>query len=284
MRLFLVALLICIASLGFTQMTYIETDNITYTSASGQPQQLDQFVPFHQKGQPAMPGIIFVHGGGWVSGEKEDFKSWGQYYAGLGYVCVSINYRMIPNQWPAEIDDPQAAVRWMRKNASSLNLNPNLIGAVGASAGGHLVLFLGETDTLHDFDPTLHGYSSKVQAVADFYGPTDFNNPSEWSPSIWELILELVGPAALGNFVIASPINYCTAADSPTVVFQGDADPTVPVNQSREIVARKQALGSDVNYYEFPGEGHGFNGTDTWTCILIINSFFGSLLNPPKHL
>jgi acetyl esterase/lipase len=284
-------------SAGAQQYGYKETDNITYTSVGGVVRQLDLFQPtlatskmgpvsyVHQilsqlKNNNTYPGIIFVHGGGWTAGEKEDFQAWGQYYAEQGYVCTSINYRMTPQYvWPAEIDDTQAAVRWMRKNAQSIGLVPSQIGAVGASAGGHLVLFLGETDTLNDIDPALSGYSSKVQAVGDYYGPTDFSNFHEWDPGIWSLVQSLLNySTARSDYYWASPINWVSNAEAPMMVFQGDADPTVPVTQARRIVAKMQSIGAPVTYYEFPGQGHGFDGPTTWQSILYLNDFFAATL------
>lgn len=280
MRWFLGFLALVGAAVGMGQYTVTQYNDLVYTTASGYPQTLDLFVPI--TGVQPRPAIVFVHGGGWSGGSKADFDSWGQYYGAMGYVCISINYRLTPaHYWPAQIDDTQAAVRWMRKMADSLNVNPNRIGAVGASAGGHLVLFLGETDTLHDFDPTLSGYSSKVQAVADYFGPSDMTRQNEWDPSIWALIQALAGPGSKSmaqRWTAGSPLYYVKPTDSPTIVFQGDADPIVPVDQSRRIVARKQAVGAPVSYYEFPGEGHGFSNDPFWVSVNAITSFFAGHL------
>lgn len=265
-------------SLGQFQVT--EYDNLVYTQASGYPQTLDLFVP--NSAGAARPAIVFVHGGGWSAGDKTDFSGYCSYYAAMGYVCATINYRLAPQHvWPAQIDDTQAAVRWMRRWASVLNLDPKRVGAVGASAGGHLVLFLGEIETLHDFDPALTGYSSKVEAVADYYGPTDFTHPREWNPAIWQLIEAMLGThiSISGRRpAVASPLFSVTAADAPTVIFQGDADPIVPVDQSRRIVAKKEQLGDIVDYYEFPGEGHGFSNDPFWISVNAITSFFAAHL------
>ncbi len=282
MRTVFAALVALLTTLGFAQAggRVKETYNIVYTSASGFPQRLDLFQPtFTSRNRP---GIVMVHGGGWSGGDKSAYTALARHYANLGYVCTSINYRLTPaHVWPAQIDDTQAAVRWMRKNAFVLGLNPNRIGAVGASAGGHLVLFLGETDTLNDFDPLLSGYSSRVQAVVDYFGPTDMTVPSEWAPGIWTLIQNLVGePYRPGSpaYRAVSPLYYVTPDDAPTVVFHGTADATVPVAQSQRIFAAMQANQVPVSYFQFAGEGHGFTGPTNNFTINVMSAFFAQEL------
>jgi acetyl esterase/lipase len=271
-----------LAALGFAQAGVRETYNIVYTSASGFPQRLDLFQPLFSSRN--RPGIVMVHGGGWSGGDKSAYTALGRYYAGLGYVCVSINYRLSPTHvWPAQLDDTQAAVRWMRKYSRVLGVNPQKIGAVGGSAGGHLVLFLGETDTLNDFDPGLSGYSSRVQAVVDYFGPTDLTNPLEWHPSIWTLIFNLVGqPWFAGSpaYQAPSPLFFVSQGDAPTVIFHGTADTIVPVSQSQRIVPVMQLNQIPVDYYEFPGQGHGFTSAVNNFSIQVMTAFFGQRLGP----
>jgi acetyl esterase/lipase len=288
MRRLLVLLAVLAAALGQAQVR--ETYNIVYTSASGFPQRLDLFQPALSPftlpvfSSHRRPGIVMVHGGGWSGGDKSAYTALGRYYAALGYVCVSINYRLAPlHVWPAQIDDTQAAVRWMRKNSRALGVDPSRIGAVGASAGGHLVLFLGETDTFNDFDPLLSGYSSRVQAVVDYFGPTDMTNPIEWASNIWLLIQNLVGQTWLPGsaaYRAVSPLYYVTPDDAPTVVFHGTADNVVPVAQSQRIVAAMQSSLVPVAYYQFPGEGHGFTGGVSNFTVNVMTAFFAQELGP----
>lgn len=281
MRALFGLLLTVLAGVASAQQPYTEYHDLVYTQASGYPQTLDLYVPSLASGR-SRPGIIFVHGGGWAAGDKEDFASWARYYAAQGYVSASINYRLAPQHvWPAQIDDTQAAVRWMRKYAPYLGLNPNKIGAVGASAGGHLALFLGQVDTFNDFDPDLRGYSSRVQAVADFFGPADFSMKSEWTDWVWQLIESFVGGRWMSGpkpFKAASPLTYVTSEDAPTLIFHGSADDIVPVSQSRRIAAKMKSFGVPVDYYEFAGEGHGFTYDTTIFCIQKMDAFFAARL------
>lgn len=276
----LVLPLALVSAVASAQFGVVETHDIVYTQGGGAPQTLDLYHPVVAAGD-LRPAIVFVHGGGWSGGSKEDFAGWGQYYGAQGYVCISINYRLSPQYaWPAQIDDTQAAVRWLRKNAGAIGLDPNRIGAVGASAGGHLVLLLGQTDTMHDVEPGLKGFSSRVQAVCDYYGPTDLTIQAEWDPIVWQLISWLAGGGAPNrnpNYGRASPIRYVTSDDAPTLIFHGDVDNIVPVQQSRKLYQAMLAKGVPVIYHEFAGEGHGF-GNAFWTSVFALTDFFNAKL------
>jgi len=239
-----------------------ETRDVVYTQGGGAPQKLDLFVPVPMT-VAKRPAIVFVHGGGWSGGSKADFTDWARYYARKGYVCTSIDYRLAPRHvWPAQIDDAHASVRWLRKNAAVLGVDARRIAALGASAGGHLVLLLGTTETLNDVDPDLHGYSSKVQAVVDYYGPTDFRYPKEWDPLVWGLIESMVGKPVTESpwlYRQAAPLSHVSADDAPMLVFQGTVDPIVPPVQSRRLDALLTSLEMSHQYHEFPYEGHGFS-------------------------
>lgn len=276
MRRFLCILAIGLACLVHGQVAVYA--DLVYTQASGFPQKLDLYLPT----APSEPraAIVFIHGGGWSAGDKADFAGFAQYYAQLGFVCVSINYRLTPiHVWPAQINDSQAAVRWVRKWSAVLNVNPQRIGSLGGSAGGHLALILGQVETLHDFDPELSGYSSRVQAVADYFGPTDLTNREDWDPWVWLLIRDLLGASGLRHKVanprVASPLFLATRSDAPSLLLHGDLDTIVRVEQSRRLVARKLALGSVVEYHEYSGEGHGFSEGPFWASVNAITSFFG---------
>jgi acetyl esterase/lipase len=276
-RVWPAALLSLAVAAAHAQYTYNSYYDLVYTNGGGAPQTLDLFIP-NKPGTDPLPAIVFVHGGGWVGGSKEDFRGYAQYYAQTGYVTISINYRLTPNwHWMAQIDDCQAAVRWLRKYASIIRVNPDKIGCCGASAGGHLVLWMGTTDTLNDLDPDLHGYSSRVQAVVDYFGPTDMTKPYEWDPSIWFLIVSLVGRNPVSDYlayVNVSPLYFASPDDAPTLMFHGDSDPIVPVAQSRRMQARLLQAGVPVWYYEYPGQGHGFNAFYAWDSLVRINGFF----------
>ncbi|MBS1722150.1 MAG: alpha/beta hydrolase [Armatimonadetes bacterium] len=281
MRTFLLCGLLALPLAATAQhFAVAEYHDVVYTQGGGIPQALDAFMPLPVIGN-GRAAIVFVHGGGWAAGSKADFDDWGRYYAAKGYVCVSIDYRLAPQSiWPAQIDDTQAAVRWMRKWAPVLAIDPDRIGALGASAGGHLVLLLAGTDTLHDTDPDLRGYSSRVKQVVDFCGPTDFSNADEWNPAIWPLVTQMVGkPWSKLSMLYraASPLSHVTPGDTECLLLHGTADDVVPVDQSRRLAAKMQATGVPVEYMEFPGEGHGFSQNAMNACLPRIDAHFAKL-------
>ena len=123
------------------------------------------------------PAILFVHGGGWSGGDKKDFRDLAIGATNAGYATFSVGYRLATektNKYPAQIDDVQRAVRWIRAHAARFGVDPNRIGALGASAGGHLVALLGTRDTRDNSIAELTAYSSRVTCVVDMFGPTDF--------------------------------------------------------------------------------------------------------------
>ena len=145
-------------------------NDVAYGTAPAQ--KMDVYLPSGFTGR--RPGVILIHGGGWQAGDKNFYTGMGQALAARGFVAFSVNYRLTPAaQYPAQADDVQRAVRWMRGHAADYALDPARVGALGDSAGGHLSLILGTHDTLNNTDPALAAQSSRVQCVVDFYGPSD---------------------------------------------------------------------------------------------------------------
>ncbi|MGB7088391.1 MAG: alpha/beta hydrolase, partial [Phormidesmis sp.] len=138
--------------------------------------QLDLYRP-EQVDVPAAgwPVIVYIHGGGWVEQSRRDCP--GEQLSGYGYAIACVSYRYSSEAtFPAQIHDVKGAVRWLRAHAQTYQLNPDKVGAFGESAGGHLSALLGTSAGIAPLEGP-HGYSelsSAVQAVADWYGPTDF--------------------------------------------------------------------------------------------------------------
>jgi acetyl esterase/lipase len=188
-----------------------------------------------------MPAIIHIHGGGWIAGDKR----WDAGLAGFanhGYFAASIEYRLDNvAKWPAQIQDCKCAVRWLRANAAKYNVDPNRIGVIGESAGGHLVACLDTmTDPKLEGDGGWPGVSSAVQAVVDFYGPTDFLTPDIYTEEAKRLTMGLFGVPRDQNpdlWKSASPVFFVAAGDPPVLMVHGDADPLVPLAQSQVFAA-----------------------------------------------
>jgi len=124
--------------------------------------------------------IVWVHGGAWLGGSKDRCPALS--FLRDGFAVASVNYRLSQHAlFPAQIEDCKAAVRWLRAQATTYMLDPDRIGVWGASAGGHLVALLGTTGDVKEFDTGGHlAHSSRVQAVCDFFGPTDFTRMSQF--------------------------------------------------------------------------------------------------------
>lgn len=219
--------------------------------------KLDLFVP---KGDGPFPLVIYVHGGSWEGGSKDGNAA--ASIAAKGFAVASINYRLSNHAvFPAQIEDCRAAVRFLRSNAKKYKLNSDRFGAVGLSAGGHLVSLLGTGCDVKELDGKngKQDVSCAVQAVVDFYGPTDLaklspafakNNP------VTRLLGGTTGDkkelATLGN-----PITHISKKTPPFLIIHGDKDTLVPVSQSELLSEALKKEKVDSTLVVVPGAGHG---------------------------
>src|SRR5713101_8014594 len=154
--------------------------DLEYVKGGHERQKLDLYLP--EKSDGPLPLIVWIHGGGWIGGNKENPP--GLEFLNRGYALASINYRLSQHaKFPAQIEDCKAALRWLRANAKTYNLDPDRIGVWGESAGGHLVALLGTTGDVKELEGEEGNpqQSSEVQAVVDWFGPTDFLKIGEQS-------------------------------------------------------------------------------------------------------
>lgn len=268
--LFCLLLLVLTSNVHSADIPLREELDVKYGEAGGQPLLLDVFRPEQQQGK--LPVVVYVHGGGWSGGNKNDFRSGARGLAKAGYVTFTIGYRLVRTndvnnitRWPAQIDDVQRAIRWIRSKADEYQLDPDKIGAVGASAGGHLVSLLGTIDTRDNSDKALAKYSSKVQCVINIFGPADltddFTKKVSAGPMVQTLVDNLmVKPKAtnLDLYKQASPLFQVNAKSAPFIHFHGTVDPLVPLEQSKRLDAALKKAGVESTLVIFEGEGHGF--------------------------
>jgi acetyl esterase/lipase len=238
--------------------------DIPYVTSGHERQKLDLYLP---KAGKKLPLIIWVHGGAWLEGSKEDNVPLG--YLSDSYAVASINYRLSQDAiFPAQIEDCKAAVRWLRANAEKYKVDPNRFGAWGESAGGHLVAMLGTTGDVNKFDKGENpGISSRVQAVVDYFGPTDFLQMDEHRLSDGQVHNTPDSPESRliggpiqenkGKVAKANPITYVTKDDPAFLIIHGDADLLVPHHQSELLEAALKKAGVPVSFYTVKGEGHG---------------------------
>ena len=240
--------------------------DIAYVTDGHERQKLDLYVPA-DTGEN-LPLIIWVHGGAWLGGNKTHYRP--MEYLSAGYAGASINYRLSQHAvFPAQIEDVKAAIRWLRANAETYRLDPNRFAAWGSSAGGHLVAMLGTAGDVAEFEVGKNlEVSSKVQAVVDYFGPTDFLQmdahrlpdglvhdvpDSPESKLVGGPIQEHKDRVAKAN-----PITYVSKDDSPFLIIHGDQDKLVPFHQSMLLNDALEKAGVPVTFYRVEGSGHGW--------------------------
>jgi acetyl esterase/lipase len=192
-----------------------------------------------------------------------------------GYAVVDVGYRLSGEAiFPAQVEDCKAAVRWVRANAAKYGLDSERIGAWGSSAGGHLVSFLGTTGDVREFDTNANAkYSSRVHAVCDWFGPTDFLQMDKHAPEGSRLVhddakspesLLVGGPIQKEPYrslsAKANPITYVTKDDPPFLIMHGDKDMLVPLHQSELLYKALKKAGVDATLRVVKGAGHGLGG------------------------
>ena len=246
--------------------------------------KLDLYLP---KSDQPLPLIVWVHGGGWEMGSKERTKA-SLDLLEKGYAVASINYRLSQQAvFPAQIEDCKSAIRWLRANAKEHNLDPDHFGAWGESAGGHLVALLGTTgdaDFCSPDDPKK--CSSVVQAVCDWYGPTDFlhwgaitiDNPFARKPSAISRLFGGVVPEKIELAKQASPVLHASKGSAPFLIFHGDKDPLVPLQQSEELNEALKKAGAESSLHVVKNASHGGPGFMAPEVLREEEAFFGKYL------
>ena len=252
----------------------IKTD-IPYADTENPRQSLNLILPKDRK-KKILPALIYIHGGGWKNGNKNQGNVRLIPYVESGeYVGISIGYRLSGEaQWPAQIHDCKAAIRWVRGNAKNYGINPEKIGVFGTSAGGHLVAMLGTSENVKELEGDLGNYKkmkSTVHCVVNFFGPSALLEMSKYPSRIDHDAAnspesELIGGALQENkkkAMDASPINYVTKDDCPFIHVHGTDDQLVPYNQS--VILHKKLLenGCDSRLITVKGGGHGGFRNDT---------------------
>ncbi len=266
--------------------------DLEYVPGGHERNKLDLYLP-KQAGREGrtsdrLPLIIWVHGGAWRAGSKKNCPA--TRFLRKGYAVASINYRLSQHAiFPAQIEDCKAAVRWLRASSNRYGLDPKRIGVWGSSAGGHLVALLGTTGEVKEFDKGRNlNVSSRVQAVCDYFGPTDFTKISRFPSKIRHDApnspeSKLIGGPIQENKKAAqraNPITYVTKDDPPFLIVHGDKDQSVPHNQSQLLYEALKKAGVQVKFHTVKGAGHGrFNSPEV---DRMVDDFFDKYLKGKK--
>jgi pectinesterase len=231
--------------------------DVVYAENAGKPLRLDLYLPTPR---PAgkLPAIVVIRGGGWRIGDKNGFSKIARHLASQGFAAACIEYRTLPDhRFPTFVHDTKAAVRWVRANAVKYSLDPNHIGAIGGSAGGHLVSLLGTSHKVRELEGTggNPSQSSRVQAVVAMAPVVDLlvlpwgdRSESFFQPDLPQQT----------RMQLASPITHVDKDSAPILLLHGTSDATVPLSQSEAMAKRYRAAGLSVESYWFEGAPHPF--------------------------
>lgn len=266
--------------------------DLAYLPDGGEAQRLDLYLPAELPPHP-LPLIVHIHGGAWIGGSKFPCP-----YSDLvlhGYAVASVEYRFSQvAKFPAQIQDCQAAIRWLRANREKYQLDPAKIGVVGGSAGGHLAALVGTAGGSDAF-PAIGGnedQSDRVQAVCDVFGPSDFttvvkqaaedknvknifefNSPKDPYSALIGVPLETTAKSEA-----VSPVFYISADDPPVLILHGTHDALVPYAQSEQFARELEAAGVPVWLQTLPGAGHGGPAFGKASVLQLTRDFFDKFL------
>jgi acetyl esterase/lipase len=245
---------------------------ISYVQRGGHALQLDLYLPADAKAG-TVPGIVFVHGGGWRAGVRANFAPMAIRMAERGYAAATISYRLSPEAlYPAAVQDARAAVRWMRTHAGEYGIDPDRIAIGGGSAGGQIAALAGVTDGLARFDPDggPEAMSSSVQAIVNIDGLSDFtseaarkyeDDPAKQPSSAGAWFGgRYAEKAALWRE--ASPLFHVNAK-TPPILFIGSGQPRFSLGRE-EMVARLREFGVPSRVVSLPETPHSFWLFEPW--------------------
>ncbi len=233
-------------------------------------EKLDVYLPVDRASSVRSPAIVVIHGGGWSGGIKDARRELqlGVTFARAGYVAVSVEYLRERNSpWPQNIFDCKNAVRWIRANAERLQVDPDRIGVIGGSAGGHLALMVGYTAGVEELssEELYPGVRDDVQAVVNLYGITDLeverirSRPGRSPGRPWGFaLLNDEQQKDRRQWKLGAPIEHVTSATVPTMILHGDEDLTVDVEHAQILAEKLEDAGVPHEVQILPGAPHSF--------------------------
>jgi acetyl esterase/lipase len=252
-----------------------EIVDIVYGQTPERELKLDIIKPVAS--EETFPAIIYVHGGGWMSGDKRKVGGeWNASFAKFGFVCININFRLSGEAiFPAPLQDVKEAIRWVKLNARKYNINENQVGIWGHSSGGHLATLAALSADHPEFSTKEQNISEKVNAVATLAGPVDLLLMGGWHNNPNSPESKFLGGSVQEQSIkakLANPTNYSSEDTPPVLIIQGDYDEICPVHQSQLL--HKSLPNS--SYLEIKGADHDFvGGVLTLDDILnIVMAFF----------
>lgn len=237
--------------------------DVPYCTGGGLQLLMDLYLPLHPAAT-LVPAILWLHGGGWRIGSKEEGPLTVE-FASHGFVVASANYRLSGEApFPAAIEDAKCAVRYLRANSAKYGIDPNRIGVAGSSAGGHLALLVATAHESASLEGSggWSGESSRVSAALSWFGPTDFGvGPAAFENGTGFSIRIFLGgdpEQKPENYKKASPVNWIAPDDPPLLLIHGNKDTVVPFDQSARMARAYRKLGLSVRLVKVRNAGHNF--------------------------
>ena len=256
--------------------------DVPYTKVNGTELKLDMILP---KGKGPHPAVMVIHGGAWRGGNKKDCMFIMPDFARRGYAAISPQYRFCPKEtFPAQVEDVKAAVRWVKAHAGEYEIDPERIGAIGFSAGGHLAMMLGLTSPSDGLEgeAAAGGPDSRVKAVVNYFGPTDL--AADDLPDVSKpLVRDFLGGTPKEKPELAakaSPLTFVSKDDAPVLTFQGTRDPLVPPTQAIKLAEKMTAAGVPGRVELLIGAQHGWGGAELERTKAETFAFFDVYLKP----
>jgi acetyl esterase/lipase len=197
-----------------------------------------------------------------------------------GFVAFACNYRLRPKHLhPAQVDDVQRATRWIRGNAEEYHVDPDRIGAVGISAGGHLACMLAVRETRARQNDWLDAYPSRVQAAVSLNGPTDLRASAETTPILTDVVQRLT-KGDFEQMADASPMAFVDKSSAPILFVIGDKDPLIPNSHATRMAEQMRQSGALAEVLVLPGAGHAIFPSVTPRARDALVAFFERYLKP----
>ncbi|MGL4423878.1 MAG: alpha/beta hydrolase fold domain-containing protein [Gemmataceae bacterium] len=256
--------------------------NVTFATQESMPMQCDIAWP---SGEGPFPVVVVFHGGAWKYGRRTDTTSFVKTLAENGYVGVTASYRLAPkHKWPAQIIDAKTVVRFLRTNAKKYAIDPDRLGVMGFSAGGHLAAMLGTTTKADGLEGDLYPeVSSRPQCVVNFFGPTDLMLYTE-SPGVEQAYFKpFLGSTSAEMpelYKKASPIEYVSKDDPPFLLIHGNFDVIVPIIHSERLHEKLAAVGVKSELLVASGKGHGWGEPEAARTTTATLKFLQEYLKP----
>lgn len=244
-----------------------------YAGNANPKQQVDLYLPQKRNSDKPLPVVAFIHGGGWINGDRIGYAAAAIQLARTGdYAAVAVGYRLTNEaHWPEQAYDCKAAIRWIRGHAKEYNLDPSRIGVTGSSAGGHLASLLGTSGDVKELEGSLGSFtkeSSRVACVVNLCGPEDFTKALMFDAQGQPIINDSAVSGLLGGTykekpavaIAASPLTYVTSDDPPFLTFHGNADKRVAYANAEAIHAALTKAAVPSLLVPITNGGHGSVG------------------------